>query len=234
MVKCADCGFLALRDRNDGSLAEADSEYRITGSPMARERYKAGPICLMQAHDLNHAVREAYEECGKGMSTATTFTEWYLRGADPDDLLITASVIGKERCCPEFTKWLQGSTPKEHREMLDRQWRMDRQRKWDQEDQDWRENRSEANEKFRADQRKIEREWQGQQRIWRKEDQETARGRFRWEIGVFGGLVVAAIIVAALLQSGHLFPREQAPLPVEITLHEPVASDSEASQEPTD
>ncbi len=38
-------------------------------------------------------------------------------------------VIAKDRCCREFAEWQPSFNPKEHREMLDRQWRLQQEEK---------------------------------------------------------------------------------------------------------
>ena len=58
------------------------------------------------------------------------------------------SAIQKERDCNQFTEWRQGSTPKEHQEMIDREARL----KWQAE-------REDADRKWRDDQRREDRRW---------------------------------------------------------------------------
>ena len=48
-----------------------------------------------------------------------------------------------------FTTWIQGSTPKEHREMLDRQWMQEQEEKRVAEDRDWRERERKSNTRWR-------------------------------------------------------------------------------------
>jgi hypothetical protein len=43
------------------------------------------------------------------------------RSAEPSDWPLV-DILEQERICSEYEKWQQGFTPKEHREMLDRQW----------------------------------------------------------------------------------------------------------------
>ncbi len=121
MVKCAECGFLASRNVQSRQLEETEQEIRLegdsviawnTGKPMGRFE---PPVCFMRSPD--------YE--------ATPFT----RIADKE---ATRFEIQMERTCESFTLWQQGFTPKEHREMIDRQWMLDFQAKREQEDREWR------------------------------------------------------------------------------------------------
>lgn len=43
------------------------------------------------------------------------------------------SIVQKNRHCDAFTSWQYGFTPKEHRDMLDRQWLLDREDRRDKE-----------------------------------------------------------------------------------------------------
>ncbi len=64
--------------------------------------------------------------------------------------------INVERLCPTsadgkhlgFTKWQQGFTPKEHREMLDRQWMLDREERRDKEMREWQEAQGKKAQEF--------------------------------------------------------------------------------------
>ena len=51
-------------------------------------------------------------------------------------------VIHDLRECKKFTPWHQGFTPKEHQEMLDRQWMLKHQAKVDRRDRKWREDQA--------------------------------------------------------------------------------------------
>ena len=46
---------------------------------------------------------------------------------EPNPYGVIAAIINAERECTKFTGWQQGFTPKEHREILDRQWMTDRE-----------------------------------------------------------------------------------------------------------
>lgn len=86
-------------------------------------------------------------------------------------------VISDDRVCSNYTPWHQGFTPKEHREMIDRQW----ERNW-----------------------QLERE--REDRKWREHQERKADERHRVNLLINTGLVtvvmVVAIIVSALIARG--------------------------------
>ena len=70
-------------------------------------RHESFPLCFAQVCDLTAEFTKA-DKLGSPNLVALDF------------------VIHEEKECKAFTKWQQGFTPKEHREMIDRQW----ERKW--------------------------------------------------------------------------------------------------------
>jgi hypothetical protein len=138
MVKCANCGFLAMRERRTRLLAEVELDARTSGRALSVTVADAKlgedfPICFVMAHPLLE------ETCA----------------FDPRNPL---SVIQKDRKCESFCQWQQGYTPKEHREMLsikeEREWRerqANKEEAWRQkqaaEDRQWREKEAQAAER---------------------------------------------------------------------------------------
>ena len=61
------------------------------------------------------------------------------RGGDygEEDKRKVHSEIQKERSCEYFTPWQQGFTPKEHREMLNRDWMLNYQKEREESDRKW-------------------------------------------------------------------------------------------------
>jgi hypothetical protein len=110
MVKCADCGYLAVRNVESRELEEAEQKFREKGLlPMAggeigrpHERHERMPLCFMGNVSL-------YEECRKRTSNV-----------DPEPVFVIL-MMDDERVCSDFTKWKLGFTPKEHQVMIDRQ-----------------------------------------------------------------------------------------------------------------
>ena len=107
-VKCKDCGFMALRGWADRQLKEAGlhfresgEEERVEGEPL----YDGLPVCFAQKARLDKEIL--------GLGGGNFYIHHLMR------------VIGRHRICDGFTEWLQGFTPKEHMELLDRkQWRL--------------------------------------------------------------------------------------------------------------
>jgi hypothetical protein len=114
MIRCADCGFLGLRRRQDRAVLEAENEFRIWAMHPVRVEgnsgnvYESRPICCAQA----------------------SYLAGELNGETTEEL---KRVIQHERDCKKFTPWKQGFTPKEHHEMIDRQWEQERQDRRDRE-----------------------------------------------------------------------------------------------------
>lgn len=126
MVKCADCGFLASRDIETRQLEETEQEIRSqgqlvpapnTGKPIHKYEH---PVCFMQSKDYK----------------AFPYTSRSIFTLDREDI---RSEIQRERDCKEFTAWQQGYTPKEHRDMIDREKMLKWQAGREDEDRKWRE-----------------------------------------------------------------------------------------------
>jgi hypothetical protein len=89
------------------------------------------------------------------------------------DTAVFAEIL-RERSCDGFTEWKQGFTPKEHIEMLDRQWLIER------------EDRRDAEMRAREDRR----------------DEETRRLQERLhnrELWILGGVVTFALIAGSII-----------------------------------
>lgn len=129
-VKCNDCGFLALQFRwaHGKGLAEANQDFRNTGSPglIGNSEYELDgrPICFVRRWNLSeHIMRMVKNKTGDPESASR-----HALNPMPQEAL---DVIVEERECNEWTQWHQGSSPKEHQEMLDRdrmlQWQASRE-----------------------------------------------------------------------------------------------------------
>ena len=105
MVKCADCGFFGTRHSTTGLLVEVPYKWRAEKPELRTGRdtlYLYIPICAARAIRLHE---ETDERAATGI--------W--------------KVSQTERDCSTQTNWHRGLTPKEHREILDRQWLLDRE-----------------------------------------------------------------------------------------------------------
>jgi len=86
--------------------------------------------------------------------------------------------------CPDFTPWFLGFTPKEHREILDRQKLLE-----------WQATREDEDRRWRADEA-------GKDRAWREKQ---AQGEGIWrlvQVVVFGVVGAMVAILAALIERG--------------------------------
>ena len=116
MVKCANCGYLASRNNESRILEETEQITRDEGIPSNNHE---PPICFVQAKGL-------WNEGGVKYGIVTSETVPNIQ-----------STVQKERDCGEFTTWHQGFVPREHREMLDRQWQLEQEEKRRKSDRIW-------------------------------------------------------------------------------------------------
>lgn len=108
-VKCRDCGFLAMQ-ANYAEWVEADSMLRNSGVPDNVRQRNLGnwPQCFMRKYDLQAEMREIEQQRAEQKEVRERHR-------------LVLMVVNEERCCCEYTDWRMGFSPKEHREMLDRQ-----------------------------------------------------------------------------------------------------------------
>jgi len=123
MVKCADCGYLSVRNKRDNHLSEAINDFREKGAVAQgydeighnpHQLHEIAPICFVRSYNL-------INECKPEISPQKV-----------------SQVLNNDRPCKEFMKWQQGFTPKEHREMIDRQKLLEYQSQQRKEDKHWR------------------------------------------------------------------------------------------------
>ncbi len=228
MPKCAACGFITLRNRLTGDLDEMDADFRKTGNPPHREIPIVGgagsKFALVDTTPCRHvpmcfalSVTLADEWPGT-KELLEQYKDW-----PPSTML---EVITKERpgCEGKFTKWQQGFTPKEHREMLDRQWMVEREARLTKEMRE-REDRLTREVREREDKRdEAARTWQG-----------TLHRR---EMLILGGLVTLAIILSTILggmiEAGWIpNPRGDTTQPILIVEPSPATSDTSLTPTPS-
>jgi hypothetical protein len=125
-VKCANCGRLSLRSEG-GAIIEADQDFRLHAAPLGG-RYTATshsellPFCLDGYADLfSEIIASPYYGTDPPTSTQVSILE----------------TLHKERACAGYVEWRRGSTPKEHREMLDRQWMHEQEERRRTSDRRW-------------------------------------------------------------------------------------------------
>lgn len=111
MVRCADCGFLAVEHPLESEpFAEADDTVRKTGLVQSAVLYHHMPVCFVRVIDLRAELPES---------------------ADSGKIL---HALQAERDCAKFIKWWPSYTPKEHAEMQREEELRERDRRWRQED----------------------------------------------------------------------------------------------------
>ena len=130
--RCSECGFLGLR-ANTGELVEADEDYRIEGDWNSL-LFDSLPLPICAAMRFNFVAEKATQlviesnDAGSSPTKTSVITAWErARGSSIQE--VQAYLDAVRACFPTDSKhgWTQhqpGFTPKEHREMLDREWRL--------------------------------------------------------------------------------------------------------------
>lgn len=125
-VKCANCGFLAMRNIASRALLDAEQATRIDGSLTGMGNnfiYEEYPVCFVLALDF---IKEIGPSPGRDSRHP---------------------VIQQDRDCKKFTKWHQGFTPKEHKEMIDSERQKTREDDRDQANRDFLANQAALNKR---------------------------------------------------------------------------------------
>lgn len=175
-VKCAECGFLALRDLRSRALYEAEEDFRnaakippSTPPGVPGVSFDNSPLCLMRKENFSRPVDS------DGRSQLVRYSAATDEGKG--DLL---EIIQRVRTCDGFTEWQCGFTPSEHEEMK----LLEEQRNWQREQE--RENRAwQAAESAKADTR-------------HKENSDAAHAQHRRELIIMGGIVTCALVAAEI------------------------------------
>jgi hypothetical protein len=97
MAQCSKCGFLAVWMLKEYKFREASKYFRDNGKPEnVTEVYSEyQPQCFVQKFDLAKEAKDGQEY-----------------------RTVVKGVIKKDRTCNVTTPWIQGFSPKEHKEML--------------------------------------------------------------------------------------------------------------------
>ena len=124
MVKCSECGFLALRNIETGDLDEAEEEFRTHGWRREYSRSHPAQITGTSFHREEELTRYVHEVLPICFARRCDFWAVCTEAAQAATSESTRSenirlVINTERKCRSFVKWQQGFIPKEHREMID-------------------------------------------------------------------------------------------------------------------
>jgi len=130
-VKCGECGFIAVRVLKTRELIETEDRIRCDGKISGVYEYL--PICFTNGID----VKEEIEILRKSANDEPT--QDAIGGfISPNWAKHIEVLLNMERECSSFTKWWQGFTPKEHKEMIDREAMLEWQRKERKDDKKWR------------------------------------------------------------------------------------------------
>ena len=198
MASCAKCGFLTYKDHSTKSLEEATLESRRSGHFPTDGPIVPTPRCFVLTFDLPLEVSEIAKHTPDEEEKGTA---------------IFLKVIQKERSCPTFCQWHQGSSPKEHKELLfqielqkmhDEQRKADLQRQQEQREKDI--TRQEQRLRDAERHRKEDLEWQAEQNRKAEErgrSESGSRNRSLIIIGIIGAIIIgAAQIVGSIIQAG--------------------------------
>ncbi len=133
--KCIYCGYLAQRIYNGHipqGFIDLQESARETGALPRRDG-------LSIFHEGEHMDGDPHPTCFPHPFQLKKEIE-SRQNADKTagDTDIVRAVIQTERECVDFTTWQQGLTPKEHREMMDRQWMQRHQDEREDADKKWR------------------------------------------------------------------------------------------------
>jgi hypothetical protein len=198
MACCAKCGFLTYKDHSTKTLEEATLESRRNGHFPADGPIVPSPRCFVLTFDLPLEVSEIAKHASDDDK----------KGTD-----IFLKVIQKERSCPTYCQWHQGSSPKEHKEIMfhiemqrmqEEQRKADLLRQQEQRDKDFAREQQRLRDAER--QRKEDLEWRAEQdrkteERWQNENRSQSHSLI--VIGVIGTIIIAAAQIAgSLIQAG--------------------------------
>jgi hypothetical protein len=137
LVKCAECGLLAVLHNQTGEYVSADKRFRETGDI---------------PHDRGRYIHNPYPFCAANI---VDFRE-LIGGNNPDnDGSLRRKPLHEPRDCKEFTTWNPCFSPKEHKEMILSKELLQIQRERDDADREWRHKESELQRKWQAEQASI-------------------------------------------------------------------------------
>ena len=139
MVRCTECGFLSLRNIETRELDEAEETFREWGRVIGvkwSHPVQVGDTPFYAEDKLNRYVHEQLPICFANTGNfSSSFRELIIKNYEADKVVLM--VIKNERPCETFTKWQQGFTPKEHREMMDRKFTIELEDKRRKNDRKW-------------------------------------------------------------------------------------------------
>lgn len=147
MVKCADCGYLAqhiYRGSVPQGFIDIEETPRETGE-LPSNLVSFGRLMRFGEPDTtpDKMSGDGFPTCFSrvfqlGQEVETRYAEMQNTKMDTGFASAVREVIHRDRVCKQFVKWERGFTPKEHREMMDREQMLEWQRKERRSDIHWR------------------------------------------------------------------------------------------------
>ena len=133
LVKCQDCGFLAIRHPEDRELVSPAATYRTEGfqgiPPHVWPDPQPVPNCSVRAHPIHTEPMVVHGDT-RIQLTGEAPGDFSVGDGNDDTEKAILSIIGKPRICKAFYPWVEGFSPKEHYETREAELRRDRDRKW--------------------------------------------------------------------------------------------------------
>ncbi len=133
LVKCQDCGFLAIRDPESVELVPPTVHYRSEGFGAATDYSWPGlhavPNCFVREHPIHNEPmivdgQTRVQFVGEGPG------DFHIGDENEDTEKAILSIIAKTRICKAFYPWVDGFSPKEHYETRETEIRRKSDRKW--------------------------------------------------------------------------------------------------------
>ena len=121
-VKCRECGFVSARDWDTRQFTEMDDKKRSTGKiGTMYAGFEPMQVCFINSFNIREEV-EILRKAAHDEPKQNSIGEMIY----PDLSIHVNAVLNTERVCKPFRKWQQGFTPKEHKEIVNKE----HERKW--------------------------------------------------------------------------------------------------------
>jgi hypothetical protein len=140
MAKCVECGFLSLRNVETRALDEAEETFRKDGKTVSVERsypQEIGMARFITEEAISRYVHEKLPICFAGSCDLRALISELVADKECDIYEGIKTITHENRECDLFAEWRQGSTPKEHQEMIDRQAMLKYQAEREDADRKW-------------------------------------------------------------------------------------------------
>ena len=133
LVKCQDCGFLAIRHPDDRELVSPAVTYRFEGfqgiPPHVWPDPQPVPNCFVRAHPI-HTEPMVVDGDVRIQLVGEAPGDFSVGDRNDDTEKAILSIIDKPRICKDFCPYVDGFSPKEHYEERERLGRRKSNRRW--------------------------------------------------------------------------------------------------------